>query len=59
MLVRVVGSSILDFLVDFDLEVCFSSAVGFSQSGGVWQVWPTPVPVSSHESSDGEEPTAA
>lgn len=31
MLVRVVGSSTLKFLSDFDLEVCFSSAVGFSQ----------------------------
>lgn len=59
MLVRVVASSTLEFLTDFDLEVCFSSAVGFSQAGSVWQVWPTPGPVSFLESSDGEEPTAA
>lgn len=46
------------FLTDFDLGVCFSSAVGFSQMGGVWRVWSTPVPAGSHESSDGEKSMA-
>lgn len=59
MLLQDVGSSVLDVPHWLYSRGGFLLCCGFSQSGSMWQVWPTPVPASSHASNDREDPAAA